>query len=327
MRLIVCLHDLFCWAMFATGLLLVWQMSYADQFLGRILEYRSAQQAEDREDGEPAEPMSLPTGVRLLRDVPYGKNDKQRMDVYLPQHATGAPVIFMVHGGAWRFGDKTARAVIENKVNRWVSKGFILISVNYRLLPKTAPLEQAADIASALALAQSQAEKWGGDPAKFILMGHSAGAHLVALLSAAPEQAYKAGAQPWLGTVALDSAALDVAEVMLGKHERLYDSAFGDDSAYWKLVSPLYQLTGMATPLLAVCSTRRSDSCAQAIRFAGRAQSLNVRVQVQQQDMSHREINQQLGVVSDYTDAVESFMSSLDASVQHVLTNQSKSEH
>ena len=63
--------------------------------------------------------------------------------------------------------------------------GIIFVSVDYRMLPQQDALAQADDVARALAFAQSRARSWGGDPGKFILMGHSAGAHLVALLAAA----------------------------------------------------------------------------------------------------------------------------------------------
>lgn len=323
MRLFNNPHRLFCTTSFTIVLLLMWQLSYAGPIRDRIIEYRSAQQAKDIEDAEPAGRVALPAGVRLVRDVPYGKDGQQRMDIYLPRQAAGAPVIFMVHGGAWRLGDKGARAVVENKVARWVSKGFIFISANYRLLPKTAPVEQAQDIASALATAQGKAASWGGDPAKFILMGHSAGAHLVALLDASPTMALKLGARPWLGTVLLDSAALDVVKIMEAKHARFYDRAFGSEPAYWRAASPFHVLSETATPFLAVCSTLRADSCPQARRFVIKATSLNLRASVLEQDRSHKDINQQLGIEGDYTDAVESFMGTLDESVMRALTNHS----
>jgi acetyl esterase/lipase len=131
--------------------------------------------------------------------VAYGGDAAQRFDVYAPREAKGAPVIFMVHGGSWFYGDKRETAVVEHKVERWAPKGYVFISVNYRMVPKADPLEQARDVARALAFAQSRAKEWGGDPSKFILMGHSAGAHLVGLLSANPAEAVKLGAKPWLG--------------------------------------------------------------------------------------------------------------------------------
>ena len=255
----------------------------------------------------------------MLRDLAYGSDPKQRMDVYLPA-APGAgqgaaPVIFMVHGGAWRMGDKRMGRVVENKTARWLPKGFVFVSVNNRLLPEADPLDQVRDVAQALATAQALAASWGGDPQQFILMGHSAGAHLVALLSSSPTLGPDAGAKPWLGTIALDSAALDVAPIMQRRHYKLYDPAFGTDPTFWKAASPLQQLYAGAKPLLAVCSSRRAESCEQARAFAAHASQLNVRAQVLPQDMSHGEINELLGQAADYTQAVESFMSSLSPGV------------
>ena len=264
---------------------------------------------------------SLPSGVKMLRDIPYGSDTNQHMDVYLPDAAVkGAPVIFMVHGGAWRLGDKTSRRVVENKVTRWVPRGFIFVSVNYRLLPDADPMLQAEDVARALAAAQGRAPSWGGDPARFILMGHSAGAHLVALLNAAPARAEALGAKPWLGTIALDSAAYDIVKIMEAKHASLYDKAFGDKKAYWESVSPYHVLVSSGPPLLSVCSSRRKDSCNQAHGFAERSASLGRRVEVLEQDLSHREINEALGIPGAYTQAVERFMSTLDTSVKTRLT-------
>jgi acetyl esterase/lipase len=154
-------------------------------------------------------------------------------------------------------------------------------------------------------------------------MGHSAGAHLVALLAAAPAGAFQSGARPWLGTVLLDSTALDVVEIMEAKHPRFYDKAFGSTPTYWRAASPFHALSETAAPFLVVCSTRRSDSCQQAHQFVAKVASLQVRASVLEQDLSHKDINQQLGVAGGYTDAVESFMGALDESVMRALTNHS----
>jgi acetyl esterase/lipase len=267
---------------------------------------------------------ALPSGVRVLRDVAYGPRTRQRMDVYLPaRKVIGAPVILMVHGGAWRLGDKGMRSVVDNKVARWVSRGFILISTNYTLLPEANPEEQAKNVAQALALAQGRATEWGGDPGKFILMGHSAGAHLVALLTASPAMAQTQGAHPWLGTVSLDTAAFDVPQIMEGRHLPLYDRAFGQDPAFWHRTSPLHQLSAAAYPLLAVCSTQRANSCPQAHEFINKMTSLGVKAAVLGQNLSHRQINQDLGLDGPYTEAVEAFMGSLDPAVQQALLSRS----
>ncbi|MBZ5664150.1 MAG: alpha/beta hydrolase [Acidobacteriia bacterium] len=128
----------------------------------------------------------LPAGARLLRNVAYGPGAAYKMDIYLPAHPKGTAILFMVHGGAWTVGDKTMARVVANKAAHWLPEGFIFVSTDYRLLPAADPLEQANDVAKALAFAQSQAKSWGGDPSRFVLMGHSAGAHLVTLLAADP---------------------------------------------------------------------------------------------------------------------------------------------
>jgi acetyl esterase/lipase len=268
----------------------------------------------DLDDGSEARSATLPVGVRILRDLPYGSHPLQRMDVYLPQQATAeakAPVILMVHGGGWRRGDKDATAVITHKVEHWVPQGYVVVSINYRLLPEHGPLQQVQDLADALINAQSQAARWGGNADRFILMGHSAGAHLVALLSASPEFALMQGAKPWLGAVLLDSAALDVEAIMQGRHLRLYDAAFGNSPGYWRAASPAHALANSGPAMLAVCSTRRSDSCTQADHFAALAAGRQRQVSVLRQNASHREINQLLGQPGPYTAAVDHFIATL----------------
>ena len=265
-------------------------------------------------------PATLPPGVRVLRNVPYGGDPAQRMDVYLPaQGAQRAPVIFMVHGGGWSRGDKAMRSVVQNKVARWVPRGFVLISTDYRMLPGTRPIEQARDVARALAVAQARAAGWGADRDRFILMGHSAGAHLVGLLAAEPALAFDQGALPWLGTVSLDSAAINVVAIMQGPHLPLYDAAFGDDPAYWRAASPLQQLKTRGVPFLAVCSTRRRESCPQARNFVDKAHGLHMHAQVLGEDLSHRQINEELGLPGGYTAQVEAFLATLDPAVAQRL--------
>lgn len=305
----------------------MWRPLHAGPIRDRFVEHHLEQLAKDYEEDGHAEPISLPDGIRLVGDVPYGTNNQQRMDAYLPQQAKGAPVIFMVHGGAWRWGDKSATNVIHNKVKRWVSKGFIFISVNYRLFPTARPLEQAQDVASALAAAQNMAASWGGNQEKFIVMGHSAGAHLVALVTASPDIAFKQGAKPWLGTILLDSAAFDMVKIMEEKHAHLYDLVFGKDPAYWRAASPFHILSETAIPFLAVCSTHHTDSCPWATKFAAKAESLKVRASVLEQDLSHKDINLKLGLEGSYTNAVESFMGGLDKSIMQRLTNNVDYDH
>lgn len=281
-------------------------------------EARRSERMQERPQGA-REPLALPAGTTLLRDIRYGDDPRQAMDVYLPHDAHDAPVMLMVHGGGWSFGDKAGRNVIANKVARWVGRGLMFISINNRLLPQADPLVQAQDVARALAYAQSHASGWGGDSSRFILLGHSAGAHLIALLSANPASAYALGAKPWLGSIALDSAALDVGAIMTARHLPLYDRAFGSDPDYWRSASPEQMLAANGRPLLAVCSTRREASCPHALRHVDKAKSLGVRAEVLKQNLSHEQINDELGLPGAYTQSVEAFMASLDGGIRTLL--------
>ena len=270
-------------------------------------------------DGIVQRRAAIPANVTVVRDVAYGTHPKQRFDVYAPKGVRNAPVILIVHGGAWRIGDKRSKGVVENKVARWSRAGIIVISVNYRMLPVTDPVEQARDVARALAAAQGRIAGWGGDPNRVVLMGHSAGAHLVALLAANPALATALGARAWLGAVILDSAALDIVQTMERPHAAFYDAAFGTDRAYWREASPYQHLDAGAKPLLMVCSSRRRDSCRAAQRLAAKATSVGVRVEVLPVAKSHAAIDAQLGAPGAYTSGVEAFIASLDPSLARAL--------
>jgi len=273
----------------------------------------------DDSDTERAPEADLPPGVKRLGDIAYGPDPAQKMDVYLPLQAqakapfTSLPVIFMVHGGAWRFGDKAAGHVISNKVAHWLPHGFVFVSINYRMLPATPIAEQARDVAKALAYAQARASSWGADPQQLVLMGHSAGAHLVDLLSANPALAAAEGAKPWRATISLDSAAIDVAALMQRRHSKaLYDAAFGQDPAYWAQVSPMQQLRAGTLPMLMVCSsTRRDQPCGPTGDFVEAAKKLGHPAQLLPVALSHEEINATLGQDNDYTHTVDAFIANL----------------
>lgn len=285
-----------------------------------LLQQRRAQQLESEPGEEGGAAATLPAGIKLRRNLAYGQDKRQQLDIYLPEHPDSAPILFMVHGGGWRAGSKAARSVVENKVARWVPRGFILVSADYRMLPGTDPLHQAEDVAHALAYVQDNALSWGGDPRKITVLGHSAGAHLVALLAADPDKARQFGVRPWLGTVSLDSAALDVEQVMHRRHLPLYDHAFGSSPDYWRVVSPIGNLQGGGMPMLLVCSTQRTDgSCREAHQFVDKARSLGRSASVLEQNLSHLEINRDLGLPGAYTSGVEAFLRSLDADMARRL--------
>lgn len=255
-----------------------------------------------------------------LKDLPYGIDKAQALDVYLPDtELTNRPIVFMVHGGAWRIGDKTNHSVIKTKVRRWVKQGWIVVSVNYRLIPAADPYTQAEDVATALAYVQNHSAEWGADASKIILMGHSSGAHLVSLLATDKALGEKFSLKPILGSVWLDSAALDVTEIMQNPHSRFYDKAFGDSAEYWRKVSAIEHLHKDVQPIALICSSQRDDSCPQAQALADKTAQLAVRTKIITVDLSHHQINATLGDNTSYTWQVEDFMRSLDPALNAYL--------
>ncbi len=253
----------------------------------------------------------LPKGGKLLQDISYGDDPEQMLDVYLPPNKPKPQILFMVHGGGWVFGDRKAKKFIENKIKRWVPKGFIVISVGYRLLPKVNPLEQADDVAKALAFSQKKATSWGGEPKQFVLLGHSAGAHLVTLISSSSRWKEGLPLEPILGTISLDSAVMNTPKLMYQKHPKLYDDAMGTDPKFWEQVSPFHQLKAKASPFYIVCSTERKDSCPQGREFAEKLESFGGQGELLRVDMSHAELNEKLGEPGVYTGKVEAFLKGL----------------
>lgn len=245
-------------------------------------------------------------------DIPYGEDKKERLDLYLPSHPHHAPIIVMVHGGAWKTGDKKSQNVVYNKMNRWVSHGAIFVSLNYRLVPKVNVSQQVEDIARALGYVESHALAWGGDPDKIVLMGHSSGGHLVSLLSANPQAYVSVGLKPWLGSVSLDAATVDVVKTMEGEHYRFYDEVFGNDPEFWEENSPYHRMERSALPILLVCSSLREDgACEKAAAFKEKGVRMGLRIEVSEQPLTHAQINDELGLESRYTAEVEAFLRSL----------------
>ena len=255
----------------------------------------------------------LPADMCYRMDVAYGSDALQKLDVYMPsQTAHNAPIIVMVHGGGWYQGDKFDNPVVRNKVEYWVRRGVVFISVNYPLVPNSDPLQQARSVAQGLGYAQKHAAEWGGDSRKVILMGFSAGGHLVSLLAAQPRLAISMGARSWLGTVVLDSAAYDVPAIMNNPyHDPMFDDAFGSNPKYWTSVSPMAQMRSRIAPFLAVCSSVEGGSCGRAQPFVDKALGYGTDAMMVKEGLEHDDINDKLGLLPDYTSEVNAFMTAL----------------
>lgn len=260
------------------------------------------------------------TEITILSDIAYGPDPKQALDVYIPAKVIGAPVIIMVHGGGWTGGDKARLSEYENKVAHWVKNDFVLVSVNYRTLPDADPISQAQDLKDALIFAQQNATEWGGDPSEFILIGHSSGAHLVSLLATTyrtNEEFIDTPLKPLIGVVSLDSSAYNIVSRLSEEQpSSRYQSVFGNDIDYWQKASPAYAVTNKLPPFLAVCSTTSKTACHEANKFKNKANGVGASVNVMSIDMSHADINSQLGKAPCYTQSVDGFIKELSPKIK-----------
>lgn len=260
-------------------------------------------------------------------DVAYGPEPLQTLDVFVPQRPTGAslaPVILMVHGGGWCVGDKGGATMTAHKVGRWVPKGLVFVSINYPMVAQGRnALAQAHEVAKAVAFVQAHAAQWGGDGDKLILMGHSAGAHLVSLVNADAQIRQAHSLRPVLGVVSLDAGATNVVTQMPQTYAFLktrYVEAFGTTPEQWVTASPFHKLDSSAAPWLGVCSTtRKDDPCGQGRAYADKSRGLGVAAQVQPENKSHGQINAELGEPGPYTRGVEAFMRTLDPLLARLL--------
>jgi acetyl esterase/lipase len=125
-----------------------------------------------------AKTMEVRKELRNELDVPYGKDPKQRLDVYFPvQKASNAPVLLFLHGGGFREGDRKQYGYVAEP---FAKQGIITVVASYRLTPAFAHPAQPDDAKAAVAWIYHNIAKRGGNPNAIYISGHSAGAILTA---------------------------------------------------------------------------------------------------------------------------------------------------
>jgi acetyl esterase/lipase len=108
---------------------------------------------------------------------------RQRLDLYLPKGLVDYPVVVLVHGGGWVMGDKRSCGLYAAVGRFLASQGIGAVLPNYRLSPQVKHPEHVRDVARAVAWTHAHIGEHGGRPDQLFLAGHSAGGHLVALLT------------------------------------------------------------------------------------------------------------------------------------------------
>ncbi len=133
--------------------------------------------------------------VLVRRDLAYGELPRQKLDLYTSAAAPARGVVVFVHGGYWDSGDKSEYPFVADS---FTNQGFITVIANYRLVPEVTFPSYAEDVALAVKWVFDNIVNYGGDPEKVFLMGHSAGAHIAALVAYDERYLEAVGATPKL---------------------------------------------------------------------------------------------------------------------------------
>src|SRR5688572_31235085 len=130
---------------------------------------------------QPKIAVAAPAKLIVKQDIPYAESGdpRQKLDLYAPEVARNLPVVFWIHGGGWQTGDRTN---VQVKPQAFVDKGFVFVSTGYRLLPDVDMVTIFRDVAKSVRWVHDHVAKHGGDPKRILVMGHSAGAQLAALI-------------------------------------------------------------------------------------------------------------------------------------------------
>ncbi|MCA9221660.1 MAG: alpha/beta hydrolase, partial [Planctomycetales bacterium] len=264
---------------------------------------------------------ALAAEMKVHRDLAYAKpqSERQSLDVYAPAEGKGCPDMVWIHGGGWRRGDKTA---VQLKPQAFVDKGFVFVSTNYRFVPNVDVGQMTADVAKAIKWAHDHAADYGGDPQTIFVAGHSAGAHLSALVCT-DESYLKAEGLSLAnikGCVPVDTAVYDIPKQVSGLgrlRAELYTSAFGDDERSQAKLSPLTHVAKdkRIPPFCILHVASRPDSTAQSQAFANALQNAGVAATVVPgEGKTHGTINSELGSPGDKpTQALYAFLDRLCA--------------
>jgi acetyl esterase/lipase len=118
-------------------------------------------------------------GIEITRSVAYGETPRQTLDVYRPAAAAKSPVIVFFYGGSWQTGDKETYLFVATAL---AQRGYVVVVPDYRVYPEVRYPAFLEDGARAVRWAKDNATRFGGDPARLFIMGHSAGAHIAAML-------------------------------------------------------------------------------------------------------------------------------------------------
>ncbi len=217
--------------------------------------------AQGKKEERPSQIAVLAHDSMVRLNEAYGPDEKQKLDVYAPRDAKKAPVVIFVHGGEWTKGDK---ADISYKPKFLNENGIVLVSINYRLSPAAVHPAHVGDVAASIRWVHDHAGEFGADPNQLVLMGHSAGCHLVTLTALDGRYLAKVNLKPkdLRGVVAWSGGMYDLVKRTKGDglYPKYIRQAFGESESAWRDASPVAHVgDAPMPPFLFTYVQRQSD--------------------------------------------------------------------
>lgn len=230
-------------------------------------------------------------GLKIVskKDIPYVKGStdpEQRLDVFAPditnlRLSRPMPVHIFVHGGGWNHGNKDRSS--DKFGQFYASRGYVLVMPNYRLAPENKYPDFVNDLAAMVRWVKDHAAEYGGDPNHIVLSGHSAGAHLVALLATHPEFLKSQGLplNTFRAVVPVDTASFNLLVDPYGRNGKkgfavkrqlkMRQNAFGSDKSVYADASPTVLAqkarAGSLSPFVLFVTSTRADAKEQTESF------------------------------------------------------------
>ena len=250
---------------------------------------------------------------QVTRDIPYATaHPRQVLDVYAPAGAKNLPVVFWIHGGGWQTGDKSMVAL---KPKAFMDAGYVFVSINHRLLPAADMGAITRDVASALGWVHRNIAAHGGDPTRLLVMGHSSGGQLAALMCTDDRYAKAEGLSLTMikGCVPVDADTFDIPAIIETAETRArvhhlpmpaygHRQKFGDDPAKhrdFSAVTHVARNKGIP-PFLILHIAGHPDTGAQAQRLFDVLQAAGISAKiVAGREATHASINDNIGAPDD----------------------------
>jgi arylformamidase len=243
---------------------------------------------------------------KVHRDLAYAepKNERQTLDVFAPAEGENHPVVVWIHGGGWKAGDKKG---VQQKPQAFVDKGFVFVSTNYRFVPNVTVKEMTGDIAKTIHWVHDHSKEYGGDGNSIYVMGHSAGAHLAALVCT-DDRYLKAEGLPLSvlkGCVPVDVSVYDIPKRLQDGGSLNPDtikSVFGQSEESLRDYSPVAHIAKGKNipPFLILHVADRPETKAQSHWLADKLKEAGVAAQVvAAEGTTHGTINANLGKSGD----------------------------